>query len=249
MRLLKLIGVLMDYPQDELWQHREELIAAADNPQLSKQRQAEFNEFVRILLNTDPFAAQDAWLSSFERGRSMSLLLFEHIHGESRDRGQAMVDLIDTYRNHGFELAAKELPDYLPLLLEYLSHRPPDEARDWLGHIKHIVAMLPHERASAVAPTRSCSRSSWNSPPAILTSAYCGGAQAKSRAMTLPKSWIAYGRKRLSVSVPSRPPTTAHQAAIRLRAQSAPDRCSHEFTEPVHVSDLPVHRAVGVARR
>jgi len=142
MRLLKLIGVLMDYPQDELWQHREELIAAADNPQLSKQRQAELNEFVRILLDTDPFTAQDAWLSTFERGRAMSLLLFEHIHGESRDRGQAMVDLIDAYRNHGFELAAKELPDYLPLLLEYLSHRPPDEARDWLAHIKHIVAML-----------------------------------------------------------------------------------------------------------
>ncbi len=142
MKLLKLIGVLMDYPQDELWQHREELIAAANNPQLSKQRQAECKEFVRILLNTDPFAAQSAWLSTFERGRTMSLLLFEHIHGESRDRGQAMVDLIDTYRNHGFELAAKELPDYLPLLLEYLSHRPSDEARDWLGHIKHIVAML-----------------------------------------------------------------------------------------------------------
>ena len=72
----------------------------------------------------------------------MSLLLFEHIHGESRDRGQAMVDLIDAYRSNGFELAAKELPDYLPLLLEYLSHRPPEEARDWLGHIKHIVGML-----------------------------------------------------------------------------------------------------------
>ncbi len=142
MRLLKLIGVLMDYPQEELWQHREELLAGADDPRLSKQRQAELRDFVGILLDTDPLAAQDAWLSTFERGRSMSLLLFEHIHGESRDRGQAMVDLIDAYRNNGFELAAKELPDYLPLLLEYLSHRPPDEARDWLGHVKHIVGML-----------------------------------------------------------------------------------------------------------
>jgi len=152
MRLLKLVGVLMDYPQDELWQHREELLLAANDPQLSNQRRAELRGFVAILLGTDPLAAQDAWLSTFERGRSMSLLLFEHIHGESRDRGQAMVDLIDAYRNNGFELAAKELPDYLPLLLEYLSHRPPDEARDWLGHVKHIVGMLAARAAERRSP-------------------------------------------------------------------------------------------------
>lgn len=152
MRLLKLVGVLMDYPQDELWQHREELLSAAHDPELSNQRQTELRNFVDNLLDTDPLAAQDIWLSTFERGRSMSLLLFEHIHGESRDRGQAMVDLIDAYRNNGFELAAKELPDYLPLLLEYLSHRPPDEAGDWLGHVKHIVGMLGARAAERRSP-------------------------------------------------------------------------------------------------
>ncbi len=152
MRLLKLIGVLIDYPQDELWQHREELLSATDDPELSKQRQAELRDFVSILLGTDPLATQDAWLSTFERGRSMSLLLFEHIHGESRDRGQAMVDLIDAYRKNGFDLTAKELPDYLPLLLEYLSHRSPDEARDWLGHVKHIVGMLAARAAERRSP-------------------------------------------------------------------------------------------------
>ncbi len=152
MRLLKLIGVLIDYPQDELWQHREELLSATDDPELSKQRQAELRDFVSILLGTDPLAAQDAWLSTFERGRSMSLLLLEHIHGESRDRGQAMVDLIDAYRKNGFDLTAKELPDYLPLLLEYLSHRSPDEARDWLGHVKHIVGMLAARAAERRSP-------------------------------------------------------------------------------------------------
>lgn len=152
MRLLKLVGVLMDYPQDDLWQHREELLSAADDPALSSQRRAALRDFVGTLFDTDPFAAQDAWLSTFERGRSMSLLLFEHIHGESRDRGQAMVDLIEAYRNNGFELAARELPDYLPLLLEYLSHRPPDEARDWLGHVKHIVGMLAARAAERRSP-------------------------------------------------------------------------------------------------
>src|SRR3546814_7885396 len=73
---------------------------------------------VRELRAADALDAQDRWLQTFDRGRSMSLLLFEHIHGESRDRGQAMVDLIAAYRKKGFELSAKELPDYLPLRSE-----------------------------------------------------------------------------------------------------------------------------------
>ena len=154
MSLLKLIGVLMDYPQDELWQHREELLAAAADQGLSKSRRTELVRFVQDLLDTDSLTAQDNWLSMFDRGRSMSLLLFEHIHGESRDRGQAMVDLIEAYRKNGYELSAKELPDYLPLLLEYLDQRPQEEARDWLHHVSHIIGLLAAragERKSAYA--------------------------------------------------------------------------------------------------
>ena len=141
MKLLKLIGVLMDYPHDGLWQHGAECSRPPTTGRFVE-RQVQLRDFVRALLDTDPLVAQGTWLSTFDRGRSMSLLLFEHIHGESRGRGQAMVDLIETYRKNGFELAAKELPDYLPLLLEYLSQRAPDEARDWLGHVNHIVGLL-----------------------------------------------------------------------------------------------------------
>lgn len=152
MSLLKLIGVLLDYPHDDLWEHRGELLDAADDPALSTARRAELGDFVRTLLDTDSLTAQDAWLSTFDRGRAMSLLLFEHIHGESRDRGQAMVDLIEAYRKNGFELDAKELPDYLPLLLEYLSQRPADEVRDWLSHVSHIVGMLAARAGERKSP-------------------------------------------------------------------------------------------------
>ncbi|MFC7300281.1 nitrate reductase molybdenum cofactor assembly chaperone [Cognatiluteimonas weifangensis] len=152
MSVLKLIGVLLDYPHDELWEHREELLAAAADPALSPRRRADLGAFARGLLDTDPLLAQDAWLGLFDRGRAMSLLLFEHIHGESRDRGQAMVDLIAAYRKHGFELAAKELPDYLPLLLEFLDRRPPEEARDWLQHIANIVGLLAARAAERHSP-------------------------------------------------------------------------------------------------
>lgn len=142
MSLLKLIGVLLDYPREELWQHGAELLDACDDPALSPARRRQLQGFVEQLLESDVLDAQSAWLATFDRGRAMSLLLFEHIHGESRDRGQAMVDLVEAYRRNGFELSAKELPDYLPLLLEYLSHRPQAEAKDWLHHIGHIAGML-----------------------------------------------------------------------------------------------------------
>ncbi|WP_256646888.1 nitrate reductase molybdenum cofactor assembly chaperone [Thermomonas paludicola] len=152
MSVLKLIGVLLDYPQDALWQHGDELLAAVDGPGLPPGRRAAFVQFVRELLASDPLDAQDRWLSLFDRGRSMSLLLFEHIHGESRDRGQAMVDLIDAYRKNGYELDAKELPDYLPLVLEYLSQRPQEEAQDWLRHVSHIVGLLAARAGQRESP-------------------------------------------------------------------------------------------------
>lgn len=152
MNVLKLIGVLLDYPRDALWQHRQELLQACDDPSLRPARRRQLQDFVTQLLDSDPLEAQAAWLASFDRGRSMSLLVFEHIHGESRDRGQAMVDLVETYRRHGFELDARELPDYLPLLLEFLAHRPQAEARDWLHHIGHIAAMLAARAAERGLP-------------------------------------------------------------------------------------------------
>ncbi len=142
MKLLKLIAVLLDYPQDDLWAHGDELRNAVDDPALSSVQRSTLLAFVNTLLATQTLDAQEQWLALFDRGRAMSLLLFEHIHGESRDRGQAMVDLLATYRKAGFELQAKQLPDYLPVVLEYLSMQPVAEVRDWLGHIGHILELL-----------------------------------------------------------------------------------------------------------
>ncbi len=152
MNPLKLIGVLMDYPEDEMWAHREELLAATGDCGLAPPQCSALGRFARELLDTDPLVAQDTWLGLFDRGRSMSLLLFEHIHGESRDRGQAMVDLLAAYGRNGFELAARELPDYLPLLLEYLSQRPQAEGVDWLRHVGHIITLLAARAAERHSP-------------------------------------------------------------------------------------------------
>jgi nitrate reductase delta subunit len=143
MKVLKLVSVLLDYPRPELWRYADELReAAADPVTLTPRQRVALTGFVDALLAQEPMAAEEAWLALFDRGRAMSLLLFEHIHGESRDRGQAMVDLVETYRSNGFEIGVRQLPDYLPLVLEYLSTRPQEEIADWLKHVGHILELL-----------------------------------------------------------------------------------------------------------
>ncbi len=92
--------------------------------------------------NSDLFDLQERYILLFDRTRSLSLHLFEHIHGESRDRGQALVDLAQLYERHGLQVEAKELSDFLPLFLEFLSTLPLDEARALLAEPLHIVAAL-----------------------------------------------------------------------------------------------------------
>lgn len=96
----------------------------------------------RELEQDDLYDAQARYVDLFDRTRSLSLQLYEHIHGESRDRGQAMVELLKLYSSHGLELTAKELPDHLPVFLEFLSQRPADEAAALLGQAAHLLEAL-----------------------------------------------------------------------------------------------------------
>lgn len=114
---------------------------------------------LRPLLNDltgrDLYDLQEGYVDLFDRSRRTSLHLFEHVHGESRDRGQAMVDLAAHYETAGLSLAVNELPDYLPLFLEFLSTRPEDEARALLGETAAILATLEErlaKRSSLYAP-------------------------------------------------------------------------------------------------
>ena len=143
MRSLKVISLLMDYPEAELFEGRQELIdELRSDAQLDEQHQAALIEFIEQLCAGDLLDAQDYYVGMFDRGRSLSLLLFEHVHGESRDRGQAMVNLMSVYEDKGFAIGVRELPDYLPLFLEYLSMRPQEEVTQWLTEVSEILALL-----------------------------------------------------------------------------------------------------------
>ncbi len=159
MRILKVISLLLDYPDETLVEGREELEQAIIQArEISPQQRGALFELLELICSNDLMDGQEHYGALFGRGRSLSLLLFEHVHGESRDRGQAMVDMLAQYEAAGFVLGIKELPDYLPLYLEFLSTREDIEAREGLADVAHLLALLAarlEERESAYA---SCFR-------------------------------------------------------------------------------------------
>ncbi|MEO9131863.1 MAG: nitrate reductase molybdenum cofactor assembly chaperone [Sphingomonas sp.] len=110
------------------------------------------NHFAVDLSTGDLFDVQERYVWLFDRTRSLSLNLYEHVHGESRERGPAMVALLELYRARGLELSVGELPDHLPVFLEFLSTLPDAEAASLLGEASHVLAALGqrlHKRDSA----------------------------------------------------------------------------------------------------
>ncbi|WBM68958.1 nitrate reductase molybdenum cofactor assembly chaperone [Buttiauxella sp. WJP83] len=140
---LLVISRLLEYPDAALWQHQQELRdALVEGNALNLQQAAQLNDFITSLCRRDLLDAQASYSELFDRGRATSLLLFEHVHGESRDRGQAMVNLMNQYQQAGMEIGSRELPDHLPLYLEYLSQRDEAEARGGLQDVAPILALL-----------------------------------------------------------------------------------------------------------
>ena len=143
MKILKILSLMMDYPTSDLQTHNSELeeeINSADG--ISATDKLNLIKFLHYFRDGDLMDVQENYDSIFERGRSTSLLLFEHVHGESRDRGQAMVDLMALYEKAGYEISVRELPDHLPLYLEFLSTRPKQEIVDGIDDVAHIIGIL-----------------------------------------------------------------------------------------------------------
>jgi nitrate reductase delta subunit len=136
----KALAALLTYPSAELVAAVPEIAALIERePRLPRAHKDALAALAAALAAGDLIALQEAYVALFDRGRSTSLHLFEHVHGDSRERGQAMVDLKALYARAGFVLAGSELPDYIPAVLEYLSQRPEAEAVEMLGDCAHIV--------------------------------------------------------------------------------------------------------------
>ena len=143
MKTFKILGLLLTYPNKDVQVHMGELVDVVRKEALLKGRVLQnLLDVMDDLQTEDLISLQETYVSLFDRGRGNCLHMFEHVHGESRDRGQAMIDLSDMYREKGLELEVAELPDYLPVFLEYLSRCPFDEAQALLGEAVHIIATI-----------------------------------------------------------------------------------------------------------
>ena len=138
----KWFSALLCYPEAELIEALPEFQAALKEwPELQSQ-EGRLKSFLDYLGSHNLRELQENYVATFDRNRDHALYIFEHVYGEDRDRGSAMVDLLQEYRNHGFELGDDELPDYLPALLEYLSQVSSEHAQKLLGDAVHVIAHI-----------------------------------------------------------------------------------------------------------
>lgn len=143
MKTFKILSALLTYPS-------EDLIAAAplfgavldDEALVPLATREKLDVLIDEIASGELYDLQERYGLLFDRSRSLALHLFEHVHGESRDRGQAMVDLKTLYENAGFFIAANDLPDFIPLFLEYLSTQPIAAGRELLAQPAHILAAI-----------------------------------------------------------------------------------------------------------
>ena len=152
-KTFKVLSALLSYPTEELEEAAEDLRdALRDEALLPQSTQTALDQLIAGFAARDLYDLQECYVELFDRGRSLSLYLFEHVHGESRDRGQAMIDLKALYEKHSLLTASSELPDFLPLFLEFLSILPVEEAREQLGQISHIASTLETRLRKRQAP-------------------------------------------------------------------------------------------------
>jgi nitrate reductase delta subunit len=191
---LRVLAHLLQYPDGERRAHLLEMRdALREERALKHSRLAELDPLLDRLRTAPAMLSESAYVELFDRGRGTSLHLFEHVHGDSRDRGPAMISLAQTYEEAGLFLEPGELPDFLPVALEYASTQPPDGARAFLAEFAHLLRIvfsallrrgslparqyasviaalldLAGERAEKVAlPEESTLDESWAEPPAF----------------------------------------------------------------------------------
>jgi nitrate reductase delta subunit len=152
---LRVLARLLAYPDAELRSHLGALREALHEERaLEPLRLAELDGLIEALALAPALETEAAYVELFDRGRATSLHLFEHVHGDSRDRGPAMIDLAQTYEKAGMYLAEGEMPDFLPVVLEFTSTQPPREAREFLAEMAHIfnaIFAALQQRESAYA--------------------------------------------------------------------------------------------------
>ncbi len=187
---LRALALLLSYPDADMRSKLTDVMSVLSLERaLSPSRISELNNLSEQLQSLDPLEVESRYVETFDRGRSTCLNLFEHVHGDSRDRGPAMIDLSQTYAQSGLVLDPDELPDHLCVVLEFASTQTEEVAKSFLDEMAHILnsifsALLKREspyatviaavlelsghKAQAVnIPVEESMDSSWQEPEAF----------------------------------------------------------------------------------
>ena len=225
-RTYRALAALISYPTPALQAATGEIAAVlAEEGLVAPSQRAAIDHLLAELAQRDIYDLQERYFALFDRSRTLSLHLFEHVHGESRDRGQAMADLIELYRGHGLEPTAGELPDFLPLFLEFVSLLPASEAQALLAEPgdsdgSRGAACHPQERLCGGVPGAR--------HPGERTRDRCGRTPA-SKIPMISRRWMRHGRKRQCISALVNRSTVA--APIVCGPASAPPRATPRPSE------------------
>jgi nitrate reductase molybdenum cofactor assembly chaperone NarJ/NarW len=209
----RVLSALLSYPTPELRAAtREAVRILCDEALLPPEHIAAVCGVADWLLDTPQLDTESSYIEAFDRGRSTSLYMFEHIHGESRARGEAMHKLLLRYRAHGLELEAGELPDFLPLFLEFLSTRQPAEAAKHLAEVADIVALIGRRlraRGAPHAPLLEAVASLTAGSPDSVVQEQTDGEYRDDTPAALDAAWEEAPVTFNDAAPPADPPTTA----------------------------------------
>ena len=247
MRIFKALSALLSYPTEDFCAALDEIGAAIDSERLITQAErVALRHLVDNMRGRDLYDLQESYILLFDRTRALSLHLFEHVHGESRDRGQAMVDLRALYESKGLVGADNELPDFTPLFLEFLSTLDPAEALPLLADPAHVFTVLAerlHKRNSLYeAVFRAMARWRRSSPTPPCSQSCAANPIPRP---TISTRWTRPMKMRRSISArPSTAIAGMDYARRKIAAGSSPGagtgpvrRAAHD----VHAFPFPSH--------
>ncbi len=245
---LRVLARLLSYPDDALREHLDELRQALrSEAALQPARAAEVEALIDDIGAQSAIDAEADYVQLFDSGRRTSLHLFEHVHGDSRDRGPAMIDLAQTFESAGLYLAEGEMPDHLPVVLEYASTQPPREARAFLAEMAHIFNVI----FSALEQRRSRYASALGAL-IELAGEKCAPVQRARRRADRRELGRARSLRRLQFgrTVAARPaaadPHPTQDPRPHRRPRSAPMNSLIDLPAQLRLQRLPVHLPGGV---
>jgi nitrate reductase molybdenum cofactor assembly chaperone NarJ/NarW len=152
MMLYKITSALLEYPDQELKSALTEITALLDSEEVSKEERSTIKRFIQWLDAQDVTDLQAGYVKTFDMTPEHSLHLTHHLFGDDRGRGPALIDLTEYYRGFGLEADARELPDYLPLILEFASTLEEIEAKVFLGQTVKVLTQLASNLETAESP-------------------------------------------------------------------------------------------------